>query len=203
MRLFSYVVARDYGFAPNPFFGVCSLATCKPPIRRGASVGDWIIGTGSKSQNRQGVLVYAMRVTETMTFDEYWEDERFRQKRPNLRGSKKQSFGDNIYRKNSAGQWQQQDSHHSGKSGVPNCDNVKHDTQTNRILLSKDYAYWGGSGPKLPPKFRNYNGCDICKSGCGYKCCFPEDMVNNFVAWFRSLNANSYLGEPLDWSKTP
>src|SRR5712671_5339411 len=35
MRLYSYVVARDFGFAPNPFFGVCTLATCKPDIRKG------------------------------------------------------------------------------------------------------------------------------------------------------------------------
>ncbi|MFH1865797.1 MAG: hypothetical protein ABIK85_07930, partial [Candidatus Eisenbacteria bacterium] len=39
MRLFSYIVARDYGFAPNPFCGVCTLATCKPKIRESASVG--------------------------------------------------------------------------------------------------------------------------------------------------------------------
>ena len=54
MRLFSYVVARDYGFAPNPFFGVCTLATCKPIVRRVAAIGDWIVGTGSKANGRQG-----------------------------------------------------------------------------------------------------------------------------------------------------
>ncbi len=37
---------RDYGFAPNPFHGICTLATCKPVIRRvarratGSSVPD-------------------------------------------------------------------------------------------------------------------------------------------------------------------
>jgi hypothetical protein len=40
-------VARDYGFAPNPFFGVCTLATCKPKIRKAAAIGDWVVGTGS------------------------------------------------------------------------------------------------------------------------------------------------------------
>ena len=34
MKLFSYVVARDFAFAPNPFHGYCTLATCKPIIRR-------------------------------------------------------------------------------------------------------------------------------------------------------------------------
>src|SRR5262245_31415483 len=45
VRLYSYVVARDYGFAPNPFYGFCTLATCKPDIRRTADIGDWIVGT--------------------------------------------------------------------------------------------------------------------------------------------------------------
>ena len=79
-RLYSYIVARDYGFAPNPFYGFCTLATCKPRIRKKAEVGDWVIGTGSKSKGRDGHLVYAMRVTETMSFDEYWADSRFHRK---------------------------------------------------------------------------------------------------------------------------
>ena len=86
MRLFSYVVARDYGFAPNPFLGICTLATCKPRIRKTARRGDLIIGTGSKARGRQGHLVFAMRVSETLTYNEYWFDERFLRKRPNLQG---------------------------------------------------------------------------------------------------------------------
>ncbi|WP_225761747.1 hypothetical protein [Acinetobacter sp. Marseille-P8610] len=34
MKIFSYVVSRDFGFAPNPFFNFCTLATCKPKIRK-------------------------------------------------------------------------------------------------------------------------------------------------------------------------
>ena len=43
-------MTRDYGFAPNPFFGFCTLANCKPKIRKSANVGDWIIGTGCKTR---------------------------------------------------------------------------------------------------------------------------------------------------------
>ena len=48
-KLFSYVLRFDDGAAPNPFGGICTLTICKPAIRRSASVGDWIIGTGSKN----------------------------------------------------------------------------------------------------------------------------------------------------------
>lgn len=43
-RYFSYILTRDYGFAPNPFNGTCTLATCKPKIRATANVanGLWV-----------------------------------------------------------------------------------------------------------------------------------------------------------------
>src|ERR1700758_4385988 len=97
MTLYSYVVARDYGFAPNPFYGVCTLATCKPAIRKGAGIGDWVVGTGGAANKLTGHLVYAMQVTEALSFDEYFADPRFQEKKPDLSGSLKRAFGDNIY----------------------------------------------------------------------------------------------------------
>ena len=202
MRLFSYVIARDYGFAPNPFFGLCTLGTCKPVIRKTASVGDWIIGTGSSRRNRRDYLVYAMCVSEAMTFSEYRNGERFQQKKPNLRGSKKQAFGDNIYVKDARNRWQQQNSHHSYVDGSPNPHNIDNDTKTDRVLLSSNYAYWGGSGPEIPLRFRDWNGFDICVKR-GHKCIFPDDLVVDFVTWFQSLNASGFLGAPADWPRTP
>lgn len=129
VRLHSYVVARDYGFAPNPFYGVCTLATCKPKIRSVAGIGDWVVGTGSRTRNRENNLVYAMRVTGGMTFEEYWAASRFQRKKVNLRGSKKQAFGDNIYSKDAqTGRWRQADSHHSLEDGSPNPLNISADT---------------------------------------------------------------------------
>ena len=202
MRLYSYVVARDFGFAPNPFFGVCTLATCKPNIRRVAKIGDWVIGTGSSDRARKGFLVYAMCITGAMTFNAYWAASQFHRKKPNLRGSKKQAFGDNIYFKDAKGEWHQLDSHHSYQGGAPNKFNIENDTQTDRILVSTDYAYWGGSGPEIPREFRNYQGFDICAVR-NHKSEFPEALVNDFVAWFRLLGANGYLGAPLEWPRTP
>ena len=199
MKLYSYVVARDYGFAPNPFYGVCTLATCKPKIRRNASIGDWVIGTGSSPKGQKGYLVYCMHITETMTFNEYWADVRFQKKKPNLRGSNKQAFGDNIYFMNEVGQWQQMDSHHSYKCGLPNPQNIRRDTQVDRVLLSTDYSYWGCCGPQIPQIFRNYNGCDICCAFQNHKCCFPDELIKAFVAWYRSLQLNRFLGAPSDW----
>ena len=36
VKLMAYIVRHDSGFSPNPFGGVCTLACCKPAIRRSA-----------------------------------------------------------------------------------------------------------------------------------------------------------------------
>lgn len=201
MKLYSYVVARDFGFAPNPFFGTCTLATCKPKIRRVAKLNDWVVGTGCADRNRRGTLVYAMRITEALTFEQYSADPRFDRKKPNLCGSKKLAFGDNIYWRDGQ-DWQQLDSHHSHADGSRNLANVKNDTQTNRVLLSTDFAYFGGEGPEIPTRFRNFGGADVCALR-HHKCRFPAALTQEFVNWFRSLGVNGFIGRPLDWSRTP
>ena len=199
VSIFSYVVARDFGFAPNPFGGFCTLATCKPEIRRLAEVGDWVFGTGSATWNRKGSLVYAMRVAEMMSFDQYWDDLRFRQKKPDLRSCRKSAYGDNIYHRGN-GSWIQLDSHHSLANGAPNLKNIRNDTQTNRVLISTQFAYWGGSGPLIPQNLRNYDGCDLC-AGRGYKRKFPQEMEEQVFEWFLSLKAQGCLGRPINWTR--
>jgi len=135
-----------------------------------------------------------------MSFNEYWTDERFQLKKPNLQGSKKQAFGDNIYFKNSNGIWHQEDSHHSYSNGSQNEFNVKNDTQVDRVLISTDFAYYGGSGPKIPERFRSYNGLDIC-AGRNHKSEFPQSLVEECIIWFRSLQESGDLGAPIDWLK--
>ena len=204
MRLFSYVVARDYGFAPNPFYGWCTLATCKPGIRKAADVGDWILGTGSKSRGRADRIVYAMCVTETLRFNEYWADARFRCKHPNLRGSKKQAFGDNIYHRGSdTEKWTQENSHHTYPDGAPNFRNVAQDTKCDRVLVSSSFAYWGGAGPDLPPRFTTEATIDV-RAIRGHKSpIFAETLVRDIIHWISAIGQSGYLGEPLDWQRTP
>lgn len=56
--LFSYVVDHDYGFAPCPVDGFCTLAKCtygsknRKNILEMAQKGDWIAGTGGQTSVR-------------------------------------------------------------------------------------------------------------------------------------------------------
>lgn len=202
MRLFSYVVARDYGFAPNPFYGWCTLATCKPRIRAKASVGDWVIGTGAKSKyGLAGHLIFAMRVEEVLDFDAYWNDPRFSAKKPVLNGSLKQLYGDNIYHRE-VGRWKQEDSHHSHAGGRVNCHNVARDTSANRVLLSRRFVYFGENAPAIPTRFRPYKptGEDLCAPGVGHRV-LSTKLAEAFAAWLDNRNEWGLQGMPLEFEK--
>src|SRR5687767_10285479 len=101
-KVYIYVVARDFGFAPNPFHGYCTLATCKPGIRSKAEVNDWVIGIGGRRLKATGRCIFAMRVSKRITFNEYWSDPTYRDKKPVRNGSCKMMVGDNIYHYDSA-----------------------------------------------------------------------------------------------------
>lgn len=163
-KAYSYIVARDYGFAPNPFYGVLTLATCKPGIRKTARVGDLIIGCSKKSLGNK--LIYVAKVSEILTFDQYWNDPRFAMKKPVMNGSLKKLYGDNIYHHDAEGNWIQEDSHHSNDDGTINKANLKKDTKrTDRVLVCNEFIYLGKSMKKTPPEYDCciYKGRNFCR----------------------------------------
>jgi len=203
-RIYSYVVRYDSGFAPNPFYNYCTLATCKPDIRRSAKIGDWVVGSASnaKKVRRGGHLVYAMRVTEAMTFDSYSKDARFRAKKPFRRGSRKQSCGDNIYYRESVNsEWRQRDSFHSTPDGQRNAEHVERDTGVNRVLISDDFVYYGGEGPLFADDLRDQEGRSLCKSGIGLTCFDDPLLVDKLSEWLKGYlkSGRGYQGPPHEW----
>lgn len=200
MKLFSYIVARDYGFAPNPFHGYCTLATCKPKIRAGAAVGDWIVGTGAKTKYQlAGHLIYAMKVSEILDYDSYWKDPRFLCKRPILNGSLKLMYGDNIYHR-SRGRWAQTNSHHSLENGRPNPRNIARDTSINRLLIATKFVYWGRTAPALPKQFRPFRATeeDICCPGQGHRV-MSQELAVAFENWIEKFGKWGVQGLPLEF----
>ena len=189
-RLYTYVVVSDHGFAPNPFHDFCTLANCKPRIRLSAQPGDWVFGSASRAGGGPGHAVFAMRVGETMGFEEYWRDPRFRNKRPNSHSiSIVSRCGDNIYHRDPATEeWQQEPSFHGHKD-------IERDTSVNHVLIGEEFIYWGGDGPPLPL----FAGVDIRTKGIGHRCRFPEGVVQEFVRWARSFEESDYVGQPGGW----
>jgi len=152
MNVYSYILASDGGFAPNPFWGYCTLACCKPMIRRTASVGDWIVGLTPKALDHR--IAYAMKVSEKITMADYWRDKRFREKRPKMR-RKDVVFrcGDNIYKPISGDKFHQKHSMHSNKDGSEDAQQKKKDLGGEYVLVSEIFSYFGAKAKKLPDEF--------------------------------------------------
>lgn len=195
-----YVVDRDFGFAPNPFHGACTLATCKPGIRKSAEIGDWVVGMGGARLKATGCCVFAMRVGRKLTFNQYWADPDFLDKRPVRNGSNKMLVGDSIYhRSSSQAGWVQENSHHSMADGSVNRYNLVQDTKVDSVLVSDLFYYFGKSAPQVPPDLLSAMGY---KNRRNYRR-FPFLRAQeDFIKWF-SFNfhgdENIVSGDPFDF----
>lgn len=88
--------------------------------------------------------IFLMKVTEKLSFQDYWNDRRFILKKSVRNGSSVQMLGDNIYHQDDAGNWIQEDSHHSNVDGSVNEVNLNRDTgSTDQVLVSTHFFYFG------------------------------------------------------------
>lgn len=198
-NLYIYVVDRDLGFAPNPFHGYCTLATCKPGIRKGAKIGDWVMGVGGSRLNATGRCIFLMKVNEIITFDEYWKDSRFKLKKSVRNGSPVMMVGDNIYhRKSKNSPWIQEDSHHSNQDGSTNLDNLQRDTKSFNVLISELYFYFGSEAPVI-----NLNSIGYSNSRNYSKKSIGEQSISTFICnMVRKYkeNKNIIMADPFNFN---
>jgi hypothetical protein len=153
-------------------------------------------GTRLKATGR---CIFGMKVTKTMTFEEYWSADEYAAKKPVLNGSRAMMVGDNIYyRAHSLAPWVQADSHHSYPDGSPNKSNLDKDTATNKVLLSKEFVYFGKEAPEVPQHILDEIGYE---NRIGHRR-FPEHEAAILVHWFKSTTrglGNMVLGDPFDF----
>jgi hypothetical protein len=195
VTIYSYVVEHDLGFAPNPFHGVCSLACCKPQIRKAAKVGDYVIGTGAARPNLIAHLTFWMRVERIIPFDEYWADRKSRHKKPVMSGTTFLRYGDNIYHRDADGNFQQEYSFHSLEDGSVSVGDLDRDTgTTDLVLLGREFTFWGRSGIKLPDELIRF-----VKKGPAHKCNFSAEEVQAFLAWLQTHPERGVIDEPAHW----
>ena len=171
-RIFSYVIKHDSGFAPNPFGGLLTLATCKPQIRRTAQKDDCLVGTGSAKTVGNDKLVYAAEIAEVVPLEEYGSSAKYTIKRPSTDGEWWQEQGDNIYHK-VGGRWEQRpNAHHVGHE-------MKiHDVSGKNVLICERFWYFGAAALTIPSEYR-----ELVKKGPGYKRIEDELLVRGFLRW--------------------
>ncbi|RRA98621.1 Nmad2 family putative nucleotide modification protein [Larkinella rosea] len=199
-KVYMYVVDRDFGFAPNPFHGFCTLATCKPRIRNVAAPDDWVIGMGGKKLKATGRCVFAMKVTHVVTYNEYWTNPDYNDKKPIPNGSKRIMLGDNIYSQQENNQWKQAHSHHSYPDGSTNIHNLTRDTKSNKVLISKHFYYFGRAAPIVPDLLLARLGF---RNAIGHRT-FPLAEAREMLSWLDQeflYQQNQLIANPFNFDK--
>ncbi|WP_417591400.1 hypothetical protein [Owenweeksia hongkongensis] len=201
---FSYKVEHDFGLAPNPFGAYCTLAVCRGQIRgsKRLKLGDWIIGTGSKALEKVSGkeslhhLVFAMKVEEVINFNDYWNDERFQYKKPIVNGSLVKMYGDNFYHRDTESQkWIQENSAHSLADGSCNKDHLERDTNSENVLISQNFFYFGNQAPLIPEEL-----WEVCSEGRNVKSVgIPEDKAEALIIWLSENFKYGVNGDPINW----
>jgi len=186
--LFSYCIPYDDGAAPNPFWGLCTLAICKPRIRQSANVVDWVVSTGSAVSpvgNVSDVVVYAMLVTQKMTMEDY---DRFTQselpsKIPVMDSADlHRRFGDSIYDFATRTP--------SLRPSVHGEENRSTDLSGGWVLLSDHFFYFGDGPIALPEALLG-----IVKKGQCHKSSSNTPYFDCFVRWILVLTRESGEGK--------
>jgi len=194
-KIYSYIIPTDDGAAPNPYGGVCTLTICKPAIRRTATEGCWIIGTGSKrTKLRDGLtydfsksLVYAMKVTDKKTLKEYDEHCRksLRVKIPNWQSGRfKKRMGDCIYDYSSGVTPNQ-------REGVHGPGNSSTDLHGKNALLSTHFYYFGSKPVQIPDELHH-----IIHTTQNCKLIRDKETLTTFEKWIQQYDKNRIYAEP-------
>jgi putative DNA base modification enzyme with NMAD domain len=168
-KLFSYVVEHDRGHAPNPYFRLCTLCRCKfressdkpKNLVEKANKGDWVIGTGGanlKWSAGNGTLIYAMRVDDKPSRQQYFLDRRFRIKKPKENGTFQQRMGDNLRPANNF------------------------ERREQSVLISRHFFYFGRKAIRIPQN--KFPGLE-CGRGFKYKN-FKDTYIARFVKWLET-----------------
>jgi hypothetical protein len=185
MKLSAYIVAGDSGFSPNPFGGRCTLACCKPRIRRNAEPGDIIVGSGSARSGLRGRLIYAMRVRDVLPFEVYWK--RYPSKRPSARTAVSRR-GNNIWYY-SAGAWRR----------VPGAlhdeSQRSHDLSGRHALVATEFYYFGRDAIVVPERFSS-----MLAIARGHKNTHDAVLITRFWKWLSRVSPrNGRIGRPMDF----
>lgn len=213
MRLFTYKMKNDSGFAPNPFFGYLTLATCKPGIRRTKKKGDWVAGFTSKFLDGSNIgeekLVFLMKVDDEVPIYDYYNDPRFGSKIPIFNHPKPVlRAGDNIYKPQINTPLKDDDylqirnhNHWNFKEDCESCDEKKHDLSGKCVLISQEYWYYGRETLIIPARIRP--NVPVKQTGYG-SLTDNKTLINDFIEYvYSSSSGKRIIARPDTWWDDP
>ncbi len=200
-KILSYRMTHDSGFAPNPFGGVLTLATCTPNhMRARLESGDWIVGIeanvlrdkrkSSLYPIKNNFIVYVAKVDKILSLNEYSNDSQFEGKKHANDKGWKETRGDNVYCiENNEWRWTRGHEHDSNKfkyfskGKLPSYKPLSQDIKGDRVFICKEFSYFGDFGVEF-----DINFLDCIKKTCGFKYCRNnDDKYEKFLSYIKSL----------------
>jgi len=143
-----------------------------------------------------------MRVSAKISFNEYWTNPAYMDKKPVRNGSRKMMVGDNIYYLESVNQkWQQADSHHSNPDGSVNIHNLENDTQSDKVLISDNFIFFGNEAPVVPKSLLESIGYENRRN---YRV-FEYPVWDALIKWLQTTfkkSFNTVVADPFDFSSS-
>ena len=188
MKLSAYIITVDAGFSPNPFGRYCTLACCKPTIRRKAEVGDIIVATASARFPKPGHLVCAMKVKSVLPYQEYWRSPKFAPRKPSQKTAISRR-GDNIWRCEK-GRWKVVANAFHDES------QRDRDTSGENVLIATEFYYFGRAAVSVPTRFRS-----LLATTQGHKNTFDSNSIIRFWNWVESkAPKRGRIADPFDFT---
>ena len=217
MKIASYRLTYDTGFAPNPFHGVLTLATCTPNHKRAnLQKGDYIVGFESNSlrderqkaglcPQKDNLLIYVAEVSETLGLNEYFNDPRFNKKKYKKSKCWKLRRGDNVYYKtDNTWKWLRGHTHDDksidffNKSDLTKLKEstgnvIYQDIYGNKVFVCKNFTYFGDKCQEFDKRFLD---CIVKKQGMKY--CYETDAgFKDFKNYLDRLIGKGRIGNPI------
>jgi hypothetical protein len=180
-RLYAYKMTNDNGFAPNPYAGCLTLATCKPALRKTKKVGDWMAGFTGLSMGAapgQERLVYLARISRKLALEDYYEQ--YPQKRPGNCPN-----ADNIYRRDGNGSWQQLENPFHG------AEKLAEDVAGKYVLVADEFYYFGRQALEIPEGVRPAIPARQHPQGF----LTQGQAAEEFIAWVKTTAQARYPGQ--------
>jgi len=215
----------DTGFAPNAFGKYLTLAACTPNhARSNVNIGGYIIGVeavdlaNKRKQIRyktdiEQSLIYVAKISEILTLNEYFNDNRFTYKKIFHNKSWKEKFGDNVYfKENGMWKWLRGHQHDWERNkqeesqffhieefkkvyenrGNNNYGALIQDIKGNRVFVSDEFMYFGDV---CLPYLQKKEFINLLPKGQGTKCNHNENDLSKFINYIEVLKKEYGYGK--------
>jgi hypothetical protein len=123
-----------------------------------------------------------------LSFESYYHDPRFEQKKPNVKGTWRELCGDNMYYRDKNGEWRQHGTLYHRRQ-----EEIEKDLKHPYVFIAEHFYYFGNKAVDIPSQ---YESLMWHRQGC--KCNHDTETVEGFLKWLGKNFSPGVHGSPTD-----